>query len=448
MGISVSTMATAHAARLDAFPQPIAVVPAPFPTRWLAIGMTGTLTGYFLMPSGWEHRICLMLGAIAPLLIIRWREAAHFFLASRLLVLGLIFQGWMAVSFVMNGRPPGALEWLATAGNMGLLMAFSCASASLAANRDWLHRVRDWSIAAAVLAAVVSIFVYWVMGSPMTIGARLRNWFVHGGQHPVPTGIEFAWAAAFAAVAAAADPPGRARRLHLAAVAVLTLAVCCTQTRGALLGLCAASAALLLAQRFSIAALRPVAVGLAMFGLFQIAAPPLVKASMKRHAEAPPLASISDAARLSEKPLRQLVERGDSGRLALYRQLLRRLDKPESLIFGLGWWQPHRSVPPDLHWRATHPHSVFISTLYHGGQAGLVLFCIFLGEAARRAWRLAKRHRSATGATLLVFGVATLLFDGESAVTFLTEPRFEPLVLWFAIGLLAVPVPEDAEATV
>ncbi|MGI8603341.1 MAG: O-antigen ligase family protein [Verrucomicrobiales bacterium] len=431
-------MGKARAAPLLAWPDTVAAAPVLSPPAWLGVGLVGVTAGYFLMPSAWEHRVWVLIGVVMPLIILRARAAWYLVSTSRLLVLGLVFQGWMAASWVMNGRAPSGLEVLVTFSNMGMLMAFSCATALVANDRRWLTRLRDVTIMAAVLAAVVSIIVYWVAGSPENVGARLRNWFVHGGQHPVPTGIQFAWAAAFAAVAAVGAPSGRNRWLWLGAVVVLTLAICCTQTRGALLGLGIALLALAAAHRFSGRGLLPLMLALVVVFSFQFAGPAAVQASMSRHSGTAPLPPVGQAERLSKDPLRQLVDRRDSGRVELYRQLLKRLQAPEKMFFGLGWWADHSCAQPDLHWKATHPHSAFLSTLYHGGQVGLILLCLVLAEAARRAWKRAIHQHSFEGLVLLALGTTTLIFDGESAVTFITEPRFEPLVLWFAVGLLAV----------
>ena len=90
-----------------------------------------------------------------------------------------------------------------------------------------------------------------------------------------------------------------------------------------------------------------------------------------------------------------------------------------------------------MRWPATHPHSVLMATHYHGGQVVLVgLF--FLGALVlSRAFEVWRGGLGLEGMVLFVYGSTALVFDGEALTTVFTEPRFESLVFWVPVGLIA-----------
>lgn len=78
-------------------------------------------------------------------------------------------------------------------------------------------------------------------------------------------------------------------------------------------------------------------------------------------------------------------------------------------------------------------HNVFLALLYYGGAIGLLLFLGMLAVTFRTAWR--DRHRlplCALAASLQLFGIATLQFDGGSQIS---RPNEFWLLYWLPIAL-------------
>jgi len=116
--------------------------------------------------------------------------------------------------------------------------------------------------------------------------------------------------------------------------------------------------------------------------------------------------------------------------------LLGRIEEPSQRFWGKGWWHEHSAVA-DVQWPATHPHSVLVATHYHGGQIALVGLLFFGGLVLSRAFEVWRGGLGLEGLVLFVYGSTALVFDGEALTTVFTEPRFESLVFWVPVGIVA-----------
>lgn len=315
-----------------------------------------------------------------------------------------------------------------------------CAVARATAETEGTRFLQRCCVAAAVLAAVVSVFIFYGLNGGVTFGARLRNWFVHGGQHPVPTAITFGFAALWAGLGLARSANRAAAWGWGLSLFGLNVAVAFSQSRGASLALLAATVVLALVVRRK-RAWFPLAFVLLALGTFHFLSPHL--AERARLAKLNPGQTVVPAspatardARVPPNGLKRWVERGDAGRFNLYQLLLRRQDGPADLFFGKGWTAAH-SGERELGWPATHPHSVLVSTYYHGGQFALVGLIFFLAFLFARAVELWRAGLGVDCLVLLCYGCVALTFDGESLTTIFTEPRFESLVFWVPVGLVA-----------
>lgn len=408
---------------------------------WFTVAVAGFLAGYYLMPGAWWHGFWLG-GAVVPALLLHRRRGR----SDHGGILGAAAV-WLAVFLglaVANHPPPasgegGRLLLEAVAGLLGVL-ALTSAVALAAQSGRGLAACQRWCVAAALVAAVTSLVIFYGVNAGASFGERLRNWFVHGGQHPVPTAISFGFAAVWAGL-------GLARSATLAAawrwgsvLFVLNLAVAFGQSRGASLAMLAATGLLAVVVRRKRAALPLLWVVLALVVFHFLSQRLAERAALARQFPGRVVVPAASAdpldRRLPDNGLGRWVERGDGGRLTLYRHLLQRIEEPSQRFWGKGWWHEH-SAAADVKWPATHPHSVLVATHYHGGQValvGLLFFGVLVLSRAFESWR---GGFGLDGLVLFFYGTTALVFDGEALTSLFTEPRFESLVFWVPVGLVA-----------
>lgn len=404
---------------------------------WLVPAMAVFLAGYYLFPGAWWHGLWLW-GMLLPCWCWhRWRVGG-----GSGGVMGAAAT-WLGVYFLLAvvQHPPG-LEVAArlrmveaVAGLAGVLTLVAAMAASVQTAHG-LRTCQRWCVAAAVVAAVTSVVVFYGLTPGVGFGERLCNVFVHGGQHPVPTAITFGFAAVWAGLGLAASSSHRTAWGWGTVLFLLNLAVAFCQSRGASLALLVATIFLAVLVRRKRAALPLVWVVLALVSFHFLSRHLAVRAA---RAEADGAVAVPGQAvprRLPENGLGRWVERGDAGRLDLYRLLLRRIDEPSQRFWGKGWWHEH-SGAAELRWPATHPHSVLMATHYHGGQVVLVGLFFFGALVLSRAFEVWRGGLGLEGMVLFVYGSTALVFDGEALTTVFTEPRFESLVFWVPVGLIA-----------
>ena len=408
---------------------------------WLTAGVAGFLAGYYLFPGRWWHGMWLW-GALAPALV--WHRDLR--RADHGGVLGAAAL-WLAAFFalaVLQHPPPASIDglqmMLEAGAGMASVLVLAAAVAAVTVSGRGLVACQRTCVVAALLAAVTSLVIFYGVNAGASFGERLRNWFVHGGQHPVPTAITFGFAAVWAGLGLARSATHATAWRWGSVLFVLNLSVAFCQSRGASLAMLAATGLLAAVVRRKRAALPLLWVVLALVAFHFLSQHLAERAALARkfpgRVVVPAASTDPFDSRLPDNGLGHWVERGDAGRLGLYRLLLQRIHDPSQRFWGRGWWDEH-SAAAEVRWPATHPHSVLIATHYHGGQAVLVgLF--FLGALVlSRAYEVWRGGPGLDGLVLFVYGSAALVFDGESLTTVFTEPRFESLVFWVPVGVVA-----------
>ena len=318
------------------------------------------------------------------------------------------------------------------------LLVFIISIGAAASDDQWLKTLRRVCVRMALISAVVSLIVFWGVNGAAHFGERLRNWFVHGGQHPVPTGIAWGFAAVWAGTGFTSASTPRRRLRWAVGLAILAFAMCCCQSRGAALAASGGFGILALAGR-SRRSWIPLLIALAAAAAFHSVSTAL--AWRAEQARSNPTASLlpsqppdPDLERLSQQGLKSWIDRGDTGRIGLYGVILRRLANNEERLFGKGWSAPDSSAA-EVGWPADHPHSVWIASLYHHGQIGAAAQFLLATFLLSRAWAVYRRGRGLEPLVLLTFGIGACIFDGHSLTTFFTLPRYEPLVFWLPAAL-------------
>ena len=394
----------------------------------------------FVTPVHWFPQLWLLCWTLVALV----KGGELFQLPSRrgraVPLLAMVFLGWMWSS-VFYGVPEGWQAPLLAFLNGLSLLLFLLGVWRLAQRPSRLEWMLRGVIAIGVLTALVSIPIFYGWRGHSISAVRLGNVipYCFNGLYAVNSGM--LWA--FAGVAAAAgytqaECPNKRSWLAFA-LAVLVAAVFLTQTRGALLGLGAALAILMLTRplpRWS-----PVVVVIALTGWtcqnLQVLLPTTFPASP------------SDSSLLLATPGDHMISRADSGRLQLYEELWRRVEGATEVVMGRGFWARDTAEPIEIRWPAPHPHSAFISTAYHGGLIGLGLLALLIWAGVRRSIWLARKGIDVRWLAFLAAGGASLCFDGHTLAMFQTVPLFEPLLFWLPLiagASLAAKVMDDTPA--
>jgi hypothetical protein len=393
----------------------------------------GFLGGYFVLYDQWLHLGWGVALSAAWFWVGGWKDFAEGLYRDRWLMAVL---GSLAVLLVRSSvmESVGATvrdHW--TGWGDGLLLAgFMLVLWQTARLPRASTVLRGTVVAAAALAAVVSLLMFYGLHPEGLFGSRLRNWFVYGGWNSVCTGLTFGFAAVWAI--AGWCQAERRRWLWLSASLLLLIATLFTLSRGALLALVSGHGALLLAVGWR-RAWRPLLLLVSVLLAFQFSAPLLAKLAAKDAGKRMGLADPTLAAQhvkhsaVDPNPMQAAVKRADSSRFLIYRSALAWMTEPRDWLLGKGLWAADDPWTNSLHWRPEHLHSIFMSALVHGGLPALLALLGLIGWGLARAVRLARAGES-QWLMLAAFGIGGLIFDGDSAFGLLTVPRFEPLLLW------------------
>ncbi len=424
-------------------------------------GMAGFLAGYLVMWNVelqlmWLTAVCLPAG-IACCCRTRGAGMAR----EPMLRLAAAFLIWnLAVGLLRN---PGALanyytiEFIAGA----VLLPVFLGGLWLVCRRMGAARRLTLVLAWSGFAAAVAGLIYWwlvqIVDEP---GARLRNPLVHGGQHPVGTAINLGFALVCTAAVFGGARTRRARMICLAVIAVQCLALMLTLSRGVLLALSCVPIALFLMAGIALvvdlrrglslrASLQTLARGwpkvwpplittaAVMVVFLQFIAPLLAPPAVTQQpaaGEAP--VEVMVLSTLSSNPAREYIARSDSGRFHFYRIGLSCLDSWDKVITGAGLWEPERIIERETASGINHMHSLFLATYVHGGIIGSAMLLGLIGLGVKKSWWLARAGQPQWLA-FLAYGLGGLIFDGQSACSLVTHPRFENLIFWFPLIAIA-----------
>jgi hypothetical protein len=404
------------------------------PTRaLLLINVCGFLMGYYAMPNQWFQigwLACLTL----PWLLLGGMQQLFTGLTQDVwlrCVIGLI--SVMVIRSSMFDSPGMGIRdlwagWMSS----GLLICVMMVLWQVG-TVDRAFRIISTTLAAtAALAAFGSMAIFYVFDERAVFGLRLTNWFVYGGWNSVCTGMTFGFAAVWA-INRWCHAAKRLEKVCFLSVAIFLIwATLLSMSRGALLALVAGHVGLIFSRGWRLS-LRPVLLLIACIGCFQILAPQISKMGVRdlsEHLSRPKLTEemVSDGV-IASNPAKRLIMRGDSHRFSIYAAGFHSMTTPSDWLIGKGLWSSNDRWSCSLPWNPEHLHSVFVDTLVRGGVLALASFFVVLVWGLFRAWFLAQQGED-VWMMLGCFGVAGLIFDGDSAFSLLSVPRFETLILW------------------
>jgi len=405
--------------------------------RLLLWGVAGFLAGYFVMWNVelqlmWLVAVCLPAG-----ISVCRRTRGAGMAGESMLRLAAAFLTWNLAAGIIRNPEAFAdyytFEFVAGAVLLPVFLGTLWLVCRSGRGARCLLRIVVWSAFGAALAAIG--WWYFVLSEDEP-GARLRNPLVHGGLHPVATAITLGFGGLSAAAAYGRAATRGCRWILLGVLAVICLAVMLTLSRGALVALACGFTALLCACGWR-KAWPPVLTAAAVTVAFQFLAGALTPLNFAGEpatgGSAPP---ASPLAVLTDSPAREYLARGDSGRLNFYRYGMANLDQWDKHLTGAGLWGPEQKLKEVTSGQIDHFHSLFVATYVHGGVIGSAMLLGLIGLGLRRAWTLSRAGEPQWFA-LLAYGLGGLLFDGQSACSLVTHPRFENLILWFPLVAIA-----------
>lgn len=405
----------------------------------LALALHGFLIGYVSMYTIWVQVCWLLVIGLPTVLLIDWQPILPRLGRDKFMLMSAAFLGWMTWRSRCLSWP-GSYDAMrdAALGLVGVLML------GLLLLVIWLHSARDESprragelhgfIAAAV--AVISIVTFYFLLPNHHWGERLQNVLVNGGLHPVCTGLVFGFAALWLNTLWDHTDPWRVKGWKILAVGILLLACFLTTSRGTLIALVCGHGALMIGRGWR-QALAPCALSLAIAMLY-IAATPLIGHlwHLQIKARAETTATVEMPAEVA-RPVFDLIERRDAGRLEIYQAGLSTLGTVQERIIGIGQWGTRERwanlLAPEIDHLLGHLHSAFLATFVHGGAIGLTLLVGILGIGFHRARALARKG-DAVWLALAAFGCGGLLCDGQTMCSLTSLPKFETLILWFPLA--------------
>ncbi len=397
---------------------------------WSLIALTGFIAGQSCLPNESIHLGWLAVFGLLAARRIDLRVAWHALHQSSLALPTIALLSWMTLRscFISADNDAGiAAEMVRGLSGLVLLLLFLLLVCEMAKTpARWLVVAR-WFGVVSVIAACVSVVVMGFLTPGRVITSRLENVFVHGGLNPVVTGLVFGFAAMWLSCTRELETSRGARRWNMLATALLLLAVLLTASRGAMLALFCGHAVMIAARGWRRAA-PAVALFALTVALFFCSTPLLDRIARWQHGR-----TGAESSSPAPRPLRDIINRTDSGRLAIYRAGIASLASPAAWLIGNGQWGSRSrwqrnlgSQPGELR---QHLHSIAVATLVSGGMIGVTLLFFLVLRGARHTWHVA-RAGDATWIILLAYGCGGLLFDGETITSLASLPRCEALLFW------------------
>lgn len=401
----------------------------------LLANMAGFLGGYYVLHNQWLQLGWGLLMAVLWLLAGGHADLAEGLKRDRWMQVMACLWAFILVRSSIVDSPGSTLSalWLGW-GNSFLLMGFLLTLWQVGRRKQVISGLGKPLVAMATVAACVSLGVFYTVHPEAVFGARLRNWFVYGGWNSVNSGLTFGFAACWAAAGwnAAADKTTRHR--WMLALVPLHVATLLTLSRGALMALICGHLVLLLAAGWR-RAWKPVALMFGCLVLFQVSAPLISHLAAKDASKRLGIPNASVAVEkfgdsvVSANPMQTALTRSDNGRFLIYNAAVGCMTTWQDWLLGKGMWADDDCWSCSLHWYPEHLHGVFWDTFVHGGLPALLGLLVLVVWGVKRAWILA-RHGEPVWIMLSGFGLAGLLFDGDSVWALITIARYEPLLFW------------------
>ncbi|WP_395741890.1 O-antigen ligase family protein [Prosthecobacter sp.] len=391
--------------------------------RAAQIALVGFVAGHAFLPNVWLHLGWLLIAGVTACVCVDWTPQIKRWRRDAGALSVILFLAWMTLrSCLQMPLVSGSTQNEVIRGILGiLLLLMFCALVWQQSQTRGSLRLVGWATCvAAALAALISIVLCCFVLPGHHVGERLQNFLVHGGLNPVCTGLTFGFAALWLAVLVEDVTTPWQRRLSWAACMLLHFATFLSGSRGAMLAMAAGHAVLLTTRGWRR--------GRAALGVFLLT-------GTIYFTTGPLLAlTLPSGASPSAYALQTALDRGDNGRLDIYGAGWHAVD---NVWLGTGQWGVREVWQCELQARSDtslleHLHSAFFATLVHGGLVAACLLLLMLAYGIRRACLLAARGDPAW-ISLLAFGCAGLLFDGESLASLATAPRFEGLLFWLPL---------------
>jgi hypothetical protein len=384
--------------------------------QWIQVAWVGGWTSAWFWAGGIQDfleglRRDRWLAAVAIMMLLMLARSS--LLESPGLTMPMLWRGWLGTGLLALvlmtlwsvGRQPRAIAWLGIS-----------------------------TVGIALITSIGSTLIFYALDEEAVFGARLRNWFIYGGWNSVCTGMTFGFAAMWASCSWNRAQMPEERRAWLSAAVMLIFATLLTMSRGALLALLVAHAVWMLTLGWRVA-LKPALLLLGCIATFQLSAPLIAsiatqEVSQKFGIERSEVTQemLADGV-VASNPAARILERADNGRFAIYTAAFCSMTTWQDWLFGKGLWSENDFWSCSLDWYPEHLHSIFMDAFVRGGVPGLVGLLLIIGWALRRALLLANAGEE-LWLMLAAFGITGLVFDGDSAFSLLTLPRYETLLLW------------------
>lgn len=383
---------------------------------WLAL--VGFMAGFFVFRYG-ELQIAWFaaLGAL-PLLVSYRKRAGHILISQPLpaVVVGGSVVMLVTSVITLDDPLPDRRQVFAALVNLVLLAAFfAIPTLAIARRKLRLSRMLKTVVVVAAAATLLSFIVHYGVRQAVFPVERFKNVLVYAdGLNPVLTGLSCGFAGVLSLGLARRAETRTGFWLWWSTSLLLMAGVFYSASRSAMIATAAGTLVMVLTgpkyKRWLLAA--PLALVALLYGTGLVGA------------NTGPLGPVVD-----------LVKRGDSGRMAIYSAISKRMVEPAHVFLGHGLWAPESLPPEEAGSMAFHAHSMYASTFYHSGLLGAVWLFAVLGLGLERAWSVWWRSGDAVWLALLAFGMVGLMCDGTMPFRVMTITRIEPVLILFPLAV-------------
>lgn len=374
----------------------------------LLFGVVVWLTGYWFFPDGWWHRHMLQFMVLLPL-VLNFDSVLPTLRHNILLWLVTLSATYYALM---------TQEWPSVLPLLGLLLAL--ATAAHTAGRRMGFLLLGYLVIGIVTTIWSLIEFYLMREHPHFLLVRFHNTLVYkNGLHPVLSGM-LCGLSLIAGLSCKKPSHTASKWLTYIGMAALSFAMLAANTRGALLATGCAGIVLLCWKKKDILWL-PGMIGVALYLLVATTRAPISPDN--------PLLKDQSTPRHFN-----IVSRGTTGRADIYKVYL---DSIQPADIWLGKGSLKQLFTNEVGWTADHPHSSFFTVFWQTGIVGSGLLLVTLVSAIRRGiqcWQ--HSHLAKAWLSLLVFGIAALIFDGGQIYILNSSARIEPFFLLVPIILL------------
>lgn len=371
----------------------------------LAISLMLSVVTYFLAAKGQVNHFPTYLAGLAWVGWIATPGAVRPTTVEPAGVLALILVIYLATTSLWS-ETADLLEVGRSLGIAALLLAFlfglPAADATFESFLDWLLRLL---VLSATVSAAVSLYLYFELGFAPPSYEDDRLYGLGRLANPVVSALSYAVALIIAVASLMASRHSAARAGWLAASLILIVAIALGGTRSVWFGLLAAflvgvaaRGTLRPALRVGVTATVLLIAGALLLGLWYL------------------------------DPESAMFRRALSFRPVIWGGVLEQMDSWRWLV-GAGIDAPSQ-IASQGH-TFDHAHSIYVSTLFHGGLIGLGLLIALMVAVAVRLWR-SESSLGSVALPLFAFAAVVLAVDGDRL---LEKMDFPWIVFWLPVAL-------------